>query len=68
MRTLQTHQKPLGVFPGAAMVGYSGLAVAASGCGGLQCLELARYPVQEVIGSIALESVVSTAVETTQAN
>lgn len=33
-RTLQTHQKPLGVFAGAVIWGYLGLADRLSGCGG----------------------------------
>ena len=33
-RTLQTHQKPHGVFPGAVIWGYLGLANRLSGCGG----------------------------------
>ena len=33
-RTLQTHQNPLGVFAGADIWGYLGLACRLSGCGG----------------------------------
>ncbi len=33
-RTLQTHQKPLGIFPGAVIWGYLGLAYRLNGCGG----------------------------------
>ena len=33
MRTLQAHQKPHGVFAGAVIWGYLGLAFGLSGCG-----------------------------------